>query len=158
MAAVPPKVRFQDLKPDTQKRKLAWYKNHQGLDASTVKRRYNRGTLGPQTATRGHSNTPEKPERAVKSPGKYQAYETKKLGIADRIQDFKRSKWGHRPKYNEERSKMAVRKDPGTGKWRGVKDLNVILAMCGVAIVDTWMDWWAIVALDEDYENAFYYH
>jgi hypothetical protein len=124
--------------------------------AGITKRQYNSGVS--LSKARGHANTPERPERAQKNPGKYQAYEAKKLGIADKIQDFKRAKWGHRPKYNEDRSKMAVRKDPGNGKWRGVRDLNVIWAMCGVAIVDTWMDWWAIVALDDDYESGFYYH
>src|ERR1700678_3108251 len=73
---------------------------------------------------RGHARTPEHPERSSKNPTRYAAYEAKKLGIADRIQDFKRQKWGHRPKWNEGRSRMAVRKDPETGKWRGVKDLN----------------------------------
>jgi hypothetical protein len=124
--------------------------------AGITRRQYESGVS--LSKARGHAETPERPERAEKQPGKYQKYEAKKLALAKEIQEFKKNKWGHRPKWNEGRSLMAVRKDPGTGKWRGTRDLNVIKAMCGVAIIDTWMDWWAIVALDEDYENAFYYH
>jgi hypothetical protein len=144
---------------------MAGTRNWDSLSAGYRKRLQSNGITRRQyesgvslSKARGHSQTPERPERATRNPGKYQAYEAKKLGIADKIQAFKKAKWGHRPKWNKDRSLMAVRKDPGNGKWRGVRDLNVIHAMCGVAIVDTWMDWHAIVALDEDYESGFYYH
>jgi hypothetical protein len=115
---------------------------------------------------RGHGQTPEHPER-LKTPeegkeDKYKRYREKIKRIIREIQDFKRDKWG--PPYqgvgpfNEKRSEMAVRKDPETGKARGVKDLNVIHAMVGVAKVSPWIDWHGIVALDDDYETAFYYH
>jgi hypothetical protein len=124
--------------------------------AGITRRQYESGASLEKA--RGHAETPERPERAEKNPTKYAKYVAKKQKIIDGIQEFKEAKWGHRPKWNKKRSEMAVKKDPGTGKLRGIKDLNIIYAMCGVAIVDTWMDWWAIVALDEDYENAFYYH
>jgi hypothetical protein len=163
----PPRKRFQELKPDQQKRKLAWYKNHQGLTPEQVKRRYNKGTLGPQTDTRGHGQTPERPER-LKPPvegkeDKHKRYRDKIKNAIKYIQDFKRDKWGPPyvgvAPYNEKRSEMAVRKDPETGKMRGVKDLQVIKAMVDVTIKSPFdLGWHGIVALEPDYENAFYYH
>jgi hypothetical protein len=164
--AKPPRKRFQELKSDEQKRKLAWYKNHQSLTPEQVKRRYNKGTLGPQTETRGHGQTPERPER-LKPPvegeeDKYKKYREKIKNAVKYIQDFKRDKWA--PPYqgvapwNEKRSEMAVKKDPETGKLRGIKDLQVIKAMVDIAIKDTWLGWHGIVALEPNYETAFYYH
>ena len=124
--------------------------------AGITKRAYESGASLEKA--RGHGETPERPERAAKNPTKYAKYTAKKQKLIDQVQKFKEQKWSHRPKWNKGRSEAAVKKDPGTGKLRGIRDLNIIHAMCGVAIVDTWMDWWAIVALDDDYESAFYYH
>jgi hypothetical protein len=144
---------------------MAGRRNWDGLSEGYRKRLKNAGVTRRQyesgvslSKARGHEKTPERPERANRNPGKYQAYEAKKNRIIKEIQDFKRAKWGHRPRYNEDRSKMAVKKDPGNGKLRGVRELNVISAMAAVAKIDTWMDWHAIVALDDDYETGFYYH
>jgi hypothetical protein len=162
-----PRQKWAELKPGTKKRKLAWYAKHQGLTAAQVRGRYNAGTLGPQTATRGHAQTPERPERLktgreAETEDKYKRYRDKIMNTIEYIQDFKRDKWdwpyqGVAP-FDEGRSKMAVRKDPETGKLRGVKDLQIIKAMVDIAKRDAWMDWHGIVALDYEYENAFWYH
>jgi hypothetical protein len=157
-----PRQKWSELKPDTKKRKLAWYKNHQGLSPGQVISRYNNGTLGPQEESRGHGETPEHPDRLKPPPengeDKHKRYRNKIKNAIKYIQEFKESKWGNRPKWNAKRSEMNVRKDPGTGKPRGVKDLQYIKAMVDIAKKDTWLDWHGIVALDYDYEDAFYYH
>jgi hypothetical protein len=128
--------------------------------AGITKRAYESGVSLEKA--RGHASTPERPERAEKNPEKYRKYRDKKNDAIKYIQDFKRSKWA--PPYqgvapwNEKRSEMAVRKDPETGKLRGVKDLQVIKAMVDIAKKDTWLGWHGIVALEPDYETAFYYH
>ena len=116
---------------------------------------------------RGHAETPEHPERLPPPPAagandKYKRSRDKIKRTIDYIQDFKRSKWappyrGVAP-YNEKRSEMAVKKDPETGRHRGVKDLQFIKAMVDIAKKDTWLGWHGIVALQPDYTNAFYYH
>jgi hypothetical protein len=68
-----PKILWSKLKPATQKRKLNFYKK-QGLSDSSIRAKYNTGTLGPQSAARGHATTPERPTRAVRNPLRYQKY------------------------------------------------------------------------------------
>jgi hypothetical protein len=68
---------WSKLRPATQKRKLAFYRR-QGLSDSQIKSRYNRGTLGPQSAARGHARTPERPERASRQPARYREYLAKR--------------------------------------------------------------------------------
>jgi hypothetical protein len=70
--AIPRKL-WSALKPATQKRKLSFYRKR-GLSDAQIRSRYNAGTLGPQTAVRGHAQTPERPERAAKRPERYQEY------------------------------------------------------------------------------------
>jgi hypothetical protein len=128
--------------------------------AGITKRQYESGASLEKA--RGHGQTPEHPERAREpepgKPDKYKRYRDKIKNAIKYIQEFKESKWGNRPKWNSKRSEMNVRKDPGTGKPRGTKDLQYIKAMVDIAKRDTWMDWHGIVALDYDYEDAFYYH
>jgi hypothetical protein len=162
-----PRQKWSELKPDTKKRKLAYYKNHEGLSAGQVARRYNAGTLGPQTETRGHGGTPEHPDRLPPEPttgeDKHKRYRSKIKKTIDYIQEFKEAKWSRptgNPKWqwNADRSRMRVKKDIATGKDRGIKDLQYIKAMVDIAKRDTWLDWHGIVALDYDHEDAFYYH
>lgn len=68
-----PRKLWSALTKSTQTRKLAFYRKR-GLSDSSIRSRYNAGTLGPQTAARGHAKTPERPERANRNPGKYQDY------------------------------------------------------------------------------------
>lgn len=70
--AVPRKL-WSALKPATQKRKLGFYRKR-GLSDAAIKSRYNAGTLGPQSAARGHADTPERPEIARRNPGRYRKY------------------------------------------------------------------------------------
>jgi len=71
-----PRKLWSQLAPGTRARKLSHYKRHGGLSPAKVARRYNAGTLGPQTAVRGHRGTPEHGlEEALKKPGTYPAYE-----------------------------------------------------------------------------------
>ncbi|HEY6018468.1 MAG TPA: hypothetical protein VIY48_00775 [Candidatus Paceibacterota bacterium] len=153
----PPGKRFQDLKPDQQKRKLSWYRRNQGLTPRQVRERYNRGTLGPQTVARGHGQTPERPEEAEKNPGKYEKYREKRKQAITFIVEFKRDKWGDKPRFNAARSKKNVSVNPETGKEWGIKDLRIIETMVRTAIRDN-LDYWDIAALEDDYEPAFYYH
>lgn len=70
-----PRKTFDQLSAAQQKRKLSWYRRNQGLGEAEVKRRYNAGTLGPQSASRGHSKTPEHGiKEARKNPKKYPEY------------------------------------------------------------------------------------
>jgi hypothetical protein len=69
-----PRKAWGKLTPGVRKRKLAYYKKTQGLNPSEIARRYNSGTLGSQTAARGHAATPEHPHRATLHPDKYREY------------------------------------------------------------------------------------
>lgn len=150
--AAPRKRDWNSLSPGYQKRLKG---------AGITKRQYESGASLQKA--RGHSQTPEHPERAGPTPppgtpDKYKRYRDKIKNAVQYVQDFKKEKWGTRPKWNEKRSLMNVRKDPETGKMRGVKDLQVIKAMVGIAKEDGWVDWHGIIELDPDYESAFYYH
>jgi hypothetical protein len=79
-----PRKLWSALKPATQKRKLAFYRKR-GLSEAAIKARYNSGSLGSQSAVRGHSATPERPSRAAKHPGRYQKYIEKRRRIGDRF-------------------------------------------------------------------------
>jgi hypothetical protein len=68
-----PRKLWSALKPATQKRKLSYY-GKQGLSPAQVRSRYNSGSLGSQTASRGHAKTPERPSRARKNPERYREY------------------------------------------------------------------------------------
>lgn len=156
-----PRKTFAQLAESTRNRKTRWYAKHQGLTGKQVELRYNAGTLGPQTAARGHAHTPEKPGLAYKTAGQrndyYKDYRDRKNKAVDLIFKFKEAKWGHRPLWNAARAKKYVSHDPETGKIRGITDLRVIENMVKLAIADQ-LDWHDIVALDYDYESAFYYH
>jgi hypothetical protein len=140
----------------------AYRKRLQG--AGITKQQYESGASLQKA--RGHEQTPERPERAKPpepgKPDKYKRYRDKIKRTIDYIQDFKRDKWGPPyvgvAPYNEKRSEMAVKKDPETGKMRGVKDLQVIKAMVDIAKTDTWLGWHGIVALAPGYENSMFYH
>jgi hypothetical protein len=69
-----PRKPWSQLAKATKKRKLAWFKNHEGLNPSEVARRYNTGTLGSQTAARGHIETPERPSAVYQHPERYRRY------------------------------------------------------------------------------------
>jgi hypothetical protein len=64
-----PSKLWSALKPATQKRKLSGFRK-QGLTDGQIRARYNAGTLGPQSAVRGHGGksgqglTPEHPREA----------------------------------------------------------------------------------------------
>lgn len=74
-----PRKTFGQLSAAQQKRKLSWYKRNRGLSPSEVERQYNAGTLGPQSAVRGHSETPEHGLKdALKKPDKYSEYVRKR--------------------------------------------------------------------------------
>lgn len=77
--AIPRKL-WSALKPGTQRRKLGFYRKR-GLSDSQIRARYNAGTLGSQSAARGHAATPERPSRAVRNPGRYQKYIEKRRQI-----------------------------------------------------------------------------
>jgi len=77
-----PRKPWSQLAPGTKARKLAYYKK-QGMTPGQVARKYNAGTLGPQSAARGHAKTPEHGlAEALKKPGKYQTYIKKKNTVA----------------------------------------------------------------------------
>lgn len=111
-----PRKPWSALSPGTKKRKLSFF-GKRGLSDNQIRSRYNSGTLGPQSASRGHSKTPEKPERAQRNPERYQEYlnnpKRRDIGykgpvgsLRDRAyQNFHRH-LGHYLKYND----TAVRK------------------------------------------------
>ena len=68
-----PRKLWSQLTKGTQNRKLSFYRKR-GLTDAQIKSRYNFGSLGPQTAARGHAETPERPSRAARNPGKYRKY------------------------------------------------------------------------------------
>jgi hypothetical protein len=83
-----------------------------GLSRKQTRERYNRGTLGPVTGARGHSQTPERPSRAERNPQKYQEYiarrEPQQIAqpeskISKRVQALRhiRTKLGNFYKYND---------------------------------------------------------
>ena len=83
----------------------------QGLSRTQVRGRYNRGTLGPVTAARGHARTPERPERATRWPERYREYIAKRETVqaqpprqpSKRVQALThiRTKLAHYYKYND---------------------------------------------------------
>lgn len=76
-----PRLLWTQLKKSTQQRKLRYYAK-QGLNSRQVRERYNRGTLGPQAAARGHKATPEHglkdALRKSRKSSKYDKYLAKK--------------------------------------------------------------------------------
>jgi len=56
-------------------------KSFPSLSKRQVRERYNRGTLGPLQAARGHARTPERPERAQRHPEIYREYIEKRQRI-----------------------------------------------------------------------------
>jgi hypothetical protein len=46
----------------------------EGLTRDQVRGRYNRGTLGPVSAARGHAATPERPSDVIRNPQRYRDY------------------------------------------------------------------------------------
>ena len=151
-----PRVPFSQLKPDTRTRKERWYAKHQGLTAKQVQQRYDAGTLGNQQGSRGHARTPEHPGERPKS--KDQQYRDRKRSIVDIVFQFKYDHWGRRPRWNAGRARRTIQANPDNGKIRGIKELRVILAMVNTAVEGDLDSWHDIVALDFDYESAFYYH
>jgi len=72
-----PRKLWSRLAKATQQRKLGFYRK-QGLSDAQIRSRYNSGSLGPQSAARGHAATPERPSRAAKHPERYQKYIAKR--------------------------------------------------------------------------------
>jgi hypothetical protein len=68
-----PRKLWSHLTPGVKKRKLGFYRK-QGLTDTQIKARYNTGKLGPQSTARGHANSPEKPDRALRNPERYKEY------------------------------------------------------------------------------------
>lgn len=62
------------------------------------------------TAARGHSQTPEHPERAEKQPTKYHRYLNERNRLVQLVVDRKQRLFGSRPKYNNSRSGENVKK------------------------------------------------
>lgn len=60
VAPRPPRKRWEQLSPGTRKRYASYYRRAYGYDEQTIALEYNRGTLGPTTAARGHAQTPER--------------------------------------------------------------------------------------------------
>lgn len=62
------------------------------------RKRLERGGVGPGTkdrsAARGHAKTPERPERAIKNPGKYREYLEESKSLVDRVIAHKELIWG----------------------------------------------------------------
>jgi hypothetical protein len=57
----PPRKSWEQLSPGTRRRYLSYFQRQYGYDEQTVALEYNRGTLGPLSAARGHAQTPERP-------------------------------------------------------------------------------------------------
>ena len=72
-----PRKLWSQLTKGTQNRKLSFYRKR-GLTDAQIRSRYNSGSLGPQTAARGHAETPERPSRAARNPGRYEKYIAKR--------------------------------------------------------------------------------
>lgn len=98
-----PRKLWSALKPDTKKRKLAYYAK-QGLTPGQVSSRYNAGTLGSQSAARGHAKTPERPSQAARHPERYPEYTAKrtKTGGPGKPQS-ERDRWRDRAYLNIDR-------------------------------------------------------
>jgi len=57
----PPRKPWEQLSSGTRRRYLSYFQRQSGYDEQTVALEYNRGTLGPLSAARGHAQTPERP-------------------------------------------------------------------------------------------------
>jgi hypothetical protein len=148
-------ARFDQLKPDTQKRKLAYYAKHQGLTPQQVRKRYDAGTLGPQTGTRGHSHTPERPERAHTKP-EYQTYAQRRDAIITDAFTLKQILFAGQPKwhYNRALSQLTTHED---GKPRNITELRTIHKALAAAL-DEDLDWQELIDEYPELEDALYYH
>lgn len=60
------------------------------------------------TAARGHAQTPERPQQAARDETRFSDYLSRRAAIADRVEAFKRERWGDSPNYNPERSRRAI--------------------------------------------------
>jgi hypothetical protein len=71
----PPRKQWEQLSTGHRQRLLSYYRRNYGYDEATVATEYNRGTLGPLSAARGHAQTPERRiEREQATPEQLQRY------------------------------------------------------------------------------------
>jgi hypothetical protein len=79
-------------------------------------------------AARGHRETPEHPEEAIRQPSKYQKYRNKMKGLQQQVQDRKEQLWGSRFKFHDVRSRSYVVGKEKDVKAPGVKKMLDILS------------------------------
>lgn len=67
-------------------------------------------------AARGHARTPERPERAMTSPGRYKDYLDRRTSLERDVIAKKRELFESSPRFNAKRSARAIHEGPKTGK------------------------------------------
>lgn len=68
------------------------------------------------SAARGHARTPERPERAYTSQGRYQDYLNRRAALERDVIARKKELFSDSPKWNVKRSARTVHEGPTTGK------------------------------------------
>jgi len=77
------------------------------------------------TAARGHKETPEHPEDAIRNPDKYKNYRKRLKALQQEVNRRKEEIWGNRHKWNDRRAKENVlRGTPPDFKKPGIKALK----------------------------------
>lgn len=111
-----PRKTWSKLAPSTQRRYRRYWEKR-GLSQSQIRDRYNRGTL-PLTEARGHAATPERPERALRQPTKYEQYIRRReerqqaplvaRGVRDKAYDNFYARCHMLKRYNDETVRLNV--------------------------------------------------
>jgi len=103
-----PRKPFSKLAPKTQERKLKHFRKL-GLSDSQIRGRYNAGTLGPQSAARGHRATPEHPGDERRNQERYAKYGEKRSVLEAQVIEVKKALFGDIYKFRSTRSDNAVK-------------------------------------------------
>lgn len=108
-----------------------------------------------RTKARGHAKTPERPERAIKNPGRYREYLEQSSSLVDRVIAHKELLWGSVHKYRAKGAIGAViRPRTRSGKSKPLNRANArkFLQMTQRDL-DGLGEWW----LDDDWCFLFYH-
>jgi hypothetical protein len=114
---------------------------------------------------RGHSATPERPSQAVKKPGEFTAYTSRRQKLIDSIVKAKEQAWGNRPKWNAASARknaetVIVAGTPGKRRPRTIAELVAADRYARGIAAQALGKVFSADEIDEgiDVISAFYYH
>lgn len=117
--------------------------------------------IAKRQSARGHSATPERPERAVRNPGRYTGYLESRSDLVRRVQAKQRRLFDSRHKWRPGNAAHNLRHNPYTGKGVTMQAMRAYLKLSDDQLELT-LSRAAVDYAAEDYEYvewyAFFYH